>query len=209
MKGFFPVLYYCPFQNSFGFQRKSIETSFPWINEMESSEDDVISLYPLDFSSDEERFAFNDVKETYEETLIANEGPFEGDRTHVVPVSTARQKKTRKSDGKKAVSGVFLATLSDEELEKMSIQDFNKHLRGLPADFIRKLRKKRRVLKNRKYSKTFRQRGSEKKNNIDAENRALEFAIFQAKEQLRKVVKERDEFKQKYTALKRTVTNLR
>lgn len=175
---------------------------------MESSEDDVISLYPLDFSSDEERFAFIDVKETDEETLIAK-GPFEDDLMHVVPVNTARQKETTKSDGKKAVSGVFLATLSDEELEKMSIQDFNKHLRLLPADFIRKFRKKRRVLKNRKYSKTFRQRGSEKKNNIDAENRALEFAIFQAKEELRKVVKERDEFKQKHTALKRTVSVLR
>ena len=182
--------------------------NFPWINEMESSEDDVISLYPLDFSSDEEMFAFTDVKETDEETL-SGKSPFEGDQTHVVPVNTARQKETTKSDGKKAVSGVFLATLSDEELEKMSIQDFNKHLRLLPADFMKKFRKKRRVLKNRKYSKTFRQRGSEKKNNIDAENRALEFAIFQAKEELRKVVKERDEFKQKYTALKRTVTVLR
>lgn len=177
---------------------------------MESSEDDVISLHPLDFSSDEERFAFIDVKETDEETLIGK-GPFEDDYMHVVPVNTARQKETTKCDRdrKKAVSGVFLATLSDEELEKMSIQDFNKHLRLLPADFITKFRKKRRVLKNRKYSKTFRQRGSEKKNNIDAENRALEFAIFQAKEELRKVVKERDEFKQKYTALKRTVSVLR
>jgi len=177
---------------------------------MESSEDDVISLYPLDFSSDEERFAFTDVKETDEETLIGK-GPFEDDHMHVVPENTARQKETTKSDHdrKKAVSGVFLATLSDEELEKMSIQDFNKHLRLLPADFIKKFRKKRRVLKNRKYSKTFRQRGSEKKSNIDAENRGLEFAIFQAKEELRKVVKERDEFKQKYTALKRTVTVLR
>lgn len=175
---------------------------------MESSEDDVISLYPLDFSSDEEMFAFTDVKETDEETL-SGKSPFEGDQTHVVPVNTTRQKETTKSDGKKAVSGVFLPTLSDEELEKMSIQDFNKYLRLLPADFMKKFRKKRRVLKNRKYSKTFRQRGSEKKNNIDAENRALEFAIFQAKEELRKVVKERDEFKQKYTALKRTVTVLR
>lgn len=184
--------------------------NFQWINKMESSEDDVISLYPLDFSSDEERFAFTDVKETDEETLIGK-GLFEDDHMHVVPVNTARQKETTKCnhDGKKAVSGVFLATLSDEELEKMSIQDFNKHLRLLPADFIKKFRKKRRVLKNRKYSKTFRQRGSEKKNNIDAENRALEFAIFQAKEELRKVVKERDEFKQKYTALKRTVSVLR
>lgn len=177
---------------------------------MESSEDDVISLYPLDFSSDEERFAFTDVKDTDEETLIGK-GLFEDDHMHVVPVNSARQKEITKCnhDGKKAVSGVFLATLSDEELEKMSIQDFNKHLRLLPADFIKKFRKKRRVLKNRKYSKTFRQRGSEKKNNIDAENRALEFAIFQAKEELRKVVKERDEFKQKYTALKRTVSVLR
>ena len=93
---------------------------------MESSEDDVISLYPLDFSSDEERFAFTDVKDTDEETLIGK-GLFEDDHMHVVPVNTARQKETTKCnhDGKKAVSGVFLATLSDEELEKMSIQDFN------------------------------------------------------------------------------------
>ena len=171
---------------------------------MESSEDDVASLFSFDSSSEDEGFAFNDI-------LDINEGILEGGKTRtldefgVVPVNTAEVCET--DSGNKGVSSAYTSTtmLSDEMLEKMSIQDFNKQLRRLPADLRQKFRKRRRVLKNRKYSRKFRQKGSECKNNVAAENRALEFEIFRAKEELRKVTKERDEFKQKYARLKRTV----
>ena len=99
----------------------------------------------------------------------------------------------------------FIATLSDESLEKMSIHDLNKHLRRLPKGLVNRVRRRRRLLKNRKYSLKFRQKGCEKKNSIAAENEAIELEINQTREHLRKMRKERDEYKQKYARLKRLV----
>lgn len=99
----------------------------------------------------------------------------------------------------------FITTISDEELEKMPIQDLNKHLRGLPKSFMLSVRRKRRILKSRKYSLKFRQKGSVKKNSIASENEDIELEIHRAREQLRKVQKERDKYRLKYTKLKRLV----
>ena len=91
--------------------------------------------------------------------------------------------------------------LSDEKLEKMSIQTLNKKFRQLPDVLVRKFRKRRRVLKNRKYALKCRRKDSEKTNSVTEENSALELAIFKAKEELRKVASERDEYKLKYESL--------
>lgn len=99
----------------------------------------------------------------------------------------------------------FMTTISDDELEKMPIQDLNKHLRGLPETFMNSVRRKRRILKSRKYSLKFRQKGSVKKNSIASENEEIELEIDRAKEQLRKVQKERDKYRLKYAELKRLV----
>lgn len=85
------------------------------------------------------------------------------------------------------------AKLSDDKLEKMSIQTLNK------------FRKRRRVLKNRKYALKCRKKGSEKTDNVTEENAALELKILKAKEELRKVASERDEYKLKYERLNETV----
>ncbi|KAJ7374834.1 hypothetical protein OS493_005186 [Desmophyllum pertusum] len=86
----------------------------------------------------------------------------------------------------------------------MSIQALNKQFRHLPECLIQRIRKRRRILKNRKYALKCRKKGSEKTDNITEENTALELEIFKAKEELRKVTSERDEYKLKYVRLSTT-----
>lgn len=178
---------------------------------MVSSKDDVDSLFRFDSSSDEDGLAFHD---DGSDDMFTTEGLFEDmyplEEFGLVPENTATigEASTASDDEQshqQRGATAFIASLSDEKLEKMRIQDLNKHLRRLPDSLITKVRKRRRILKNRKYSLKFRQKGCERKNSIAAENSALEFEICQAKETLRKVRKERDEYKQKYTRLKRTV----
>ena len=102
-----------------------------------------------------------------------------------------------------------IAKLSDEKLEKMSIQTLNKKFRQLPDTLVRKFRKRRRVLKNRKYALKCRKKDSEKTDNVTEENVALELKILKAKEELRKVASERDEYKLKYERLNETLVACR
>ena len=87
--------------------------------------------------------------------------------------------------------------LSDETLEKMSIRDLNKHLRQLPKEQVKIYRKRRRVLKNRKYALKYRRNDSGKESNIAKQNVSLELEICLTNEELRKVICERDEYKKK------------
>lgn len=179
---------------------------------MVSSKDDVDSLFRFDSSSDEDCLAFHD---DGSDDMLTTEGLFEDvvdpfEEFGLVPenMATIGEASTASDDEQshqQRGATAFIASLSDEKLEKMKIQDLNKHLRRLPDSLVTKVRKRRRILKNRKYSLKFRQKGCERKNSIAAENSALELEICQAKERLRKVRKERDEYKQKYSRLKRTV----
>lgn len=99
----------------------------------------------------------------------------------------------------------LMRKLTDECLEKMSIQDLNKKLRRFPREVKEKFRKRRRILKNRKYSLKCRQKGAERENKIAQENRTLELDLLRAKEELRKIAMERDEYQLKYTQLKATI----
>lgn len=100
----------------------------------------------------------------------------------------------------------LIRKLNDECLEKMSIQDLNKKLRRLPKGLRQKFRKRRRILKNRKYALKCRLKGVQRENNIAWENEALALQILQAKEELRKVADERDEYQKKYARLKIVVS---
>lgn len=99
----------------------------------------------------------------------------------------------------------LIRKLTDDYLEKISIQDLNKKLRRLPKELREKFRRRRRVLKNRKYALKCRLKGAERENKIAKENEALELELLQAKEELKKVAEERDEYQLKYTQLKTTI----
>lgn len=99
----------------------------------------------------------------------------------------------------------LIRKLTDEYLEKISIQDLNKKLRRLPKELREKFRRRRRILKNRKYALKCRQKGAERESKIAKENEALELELLQAKEELRNVAEERDEYQLKYAQLKTTI----
>ena len=95
----------------------------------------------------------------------------------------------------------LMRKLNDDYLEKATIRDLNRKLRRLPKELKQKFRKRRRILKNRKYSLKCRQKGAERKHKIAEENKVLEMELLQAKEELRKVIEERNEYHQRYSQL--------
>ena len=121
--------------------------------------------------------------------------------------ATKREGKAKKSQQKARKQSLrdhesFVSCkLSDEKLEKMSIRDLNKHLRQLPKELAKRYRKRRRILKNRKYALKYRRNGSGKGSNIAKQNASLELEICLTNEELRKVICERDEYKKKCSRL--------
>ena len=184
---------------------------------MESSDEDLsLELllpsfpFPDETSSDERNSNLNEMltKNKYKSTAgdVSN---INGDKRNSFSLATKglnwrlegmaqdRQRKNRKQPSRGP-----MVSLSDEKLEKMSIHDLNKQLRQLPKGLIQRYRRRRRILKNRKYALKSRKKGSEKTINIAEQNAALELEICQAKEKLTKVTNERDEYKQKFAQLK-------
>ncbi|XP_022791127.1 transcription factor MafG-like [Stylophora pistillata] len=93
---------------------------------------------------------------------------------------------------------VIKKLLDDEYLETTSIQELNRKLRRLPEGLMQKFRKRRRVLKNRKYALKCRRKGMQRQSYIAEENAALEREILRANMELKKVSQERDKYRQKY-----------
>ena len=91
--------------------------------------------------------------------------------------------------------------ISDSELERMSIQDLNKRIRNLPKGKKQAFRKRRRILKNRKYALKCRRKGSMETMGIAEQNKVLQQEIDRVAKELKRVVNERDEFKLKCSRL--------
>ncbi|XP_022791124.1 transcription factor MafK-like [Stylophora pistillata] len=111
----------------------------------------------------------------------------------------AKKSKQRNSNYLSRRSVVPLS--SDEKLEKMPIQALNRRLRKLPQGLAQKFRKRRRILKNRKYASKCRKKNTSKEENIIQENKDLQLEISKVKEELEKVVSEKNDFKMKCGAL--------
>ena len=178
---------------------------------MESSDEDLVldlvfysSPFPMNTSSKEGSFTLGERKRITEGESRTVE-LFDGNSFGLAPENMTRleglEQNKKQKDGKH-LSRKTMAKLSDEKLEKMSTRDLNKQLRQLSEELVQKYRKRRRILKNRKYALKCRRRVSEKRNSIAEQNAALELEICRAKEELRKVTSERDEYKQKYVRLK-------
>ena len=185
-----------------------------YLSDMESKKeaflyDLVVPHFPFD---ERESLSLHEM-----ETIIKNESNadnvFRDDMDEsfgLVPENTSLldQEETaakRRQKNRNHLSCKLMEKLSDEKLEKMSIQTLNKKFRQLPDVLVRKFRKRRRVLKNRKYALKCRKKDSQKTDNVTEENSALELAIFKAKEELRKIASERDEYKLKYERLNQSL----
>lgn len=83
----------------------------------------------------------------------------------------------------------------------MSIQDLNKRIRHLPKEDKGKFRKRRRILKNRKYALKCRRKGSKETMGIAEQNKVLQQEIDRVAKELKRVINERDVFKSKCSRL--------
>lgn len=100
----------------------------------------------------------------------------------------------------------LMRNLTDDYLEKATIQDLNRKLRRIPKELRQKFRKRRRILKNRQYSLKCRKNGAVRQNKIAKENEALELELLQAKEELRKVIEERNYYHKRCSELKTSIS---
>ena len=181
-----------------------------YLSDMESKKEAFLSDLVVPY------FPFNEEESLFlheMETTINNESNADNvfsngmdESFGLVPENTSwlNQEETaakRRQKNRNHLSCKLMEKLSDEKLEKMSIQTLNKKFSQLPDVLVRKFRKRRRVLKNRKYALKCRKKDSQKTDNVAEENSALELAIFKAKEELRKVASERDGYKLKYERL--------
>ena len=93
------------------------------------------------------------------------------------------------------------AKLSDKKLEKMSIKELNDYTRPLPKHQAHELKKRRRILKNRKYALKCRLKSITKRQNMAEENRSLEKELSATKGKLKTILDERDYYKSKFVHL--------
>ena len=118
------------------------------------------------------------------------------------PGSKTKRKSGSKRNQNKA-NKVFdpVPTLSYGKLEKMTIKELNKYIQGIPKQQAQKIKKRRRILKNRKYALKCRLKTVQKRTKMAEENKSLEKRISAAKEELKTVTKQRDYYKSQYLQL--------
>ena len=119
--------------------------------------------------------------------------------------SKAKRKAASKRSEKSSCSSVFdprsSPTLSDRKLENMTIKELNSFIRGIPKHQAQKIKKRRRILKNRKYAFKCRLKCVQKKAKMAEENKSLEGKISATKEELKVVLKQKEYYKSKYLQL--------
>ena len=102
---------------------------------------------------------------------------------------------------RKEVNPKSFAKLSDKKLEKMSIKELNDYTRPLPKQQTQELKKRRRILKNRKYALKCRLKSITKRQNMAEENQSLEKELSATRGKLNTILDERDYYKSKYVHL--------
>lgn len=126
---------------------------------MWSSEEEA-SLFFFDSSSEEDCLAFHDIRGPNDSSMLSVEGllrdvdkleEFALVAENMATFGETSSDRDDQPSHEARVSVADIAKLSDEKLEKMSIQELNKFLRRITdAGLIQTFRKRRRVLKNRK-----------------------------------------------------------
>lgn len=87
--------------------------------------------------------------------------------------------------------------ISDDDLIKLPIRELNKRIRHLSKEEVKKIRKRRRSLKNRGYATSCRQRRVALKDSLETQNQRLKAQLREAKEKLNIAIKDRDIYKAK------------